>query len=140
MVKGRMSAELLVTAVVVALTAAGTAAPAAPADTNRAADADRAVVTAATNSGSPVAAKAGFKDDYWTPERMAKAVPADLPNGADETAVPTVRPRAGSKGIVAGVAPKGASIKADIHTMSGAGLLRQRPGPGPLLLRQHGQQ
>lgn len=113
MSKGRRSAGLLTTAVVVALTTATTGPAASAADTGRAA------VTAARNSGSPVAAKAGTTEEYWTPERMARAVPADLPNGAEKTAVPSVVPRAGGKGVVDGVAPKGASVTADIHSMSG---------------------
>jgi V8-like Glu-specific endopeptidase len=79
---------------------------------------------AAGNAASPVAAAPPGRlsaEHYWTPQRMAAAVPVDLPPAApagDQRAA--VRPRAGAKGSSAGVAPPARlAVEASIHTMSG---------------------
>lgn len=114
MLRRRMSGGLVVITVVAALT---TTAPASAAPGS--AGPEGAAAAAAVNSASPVATRTGTTEEYWTPERMAKAIPADLPTDGTEMTLPAVLPRQGGQGIIAGVAPKGASTKADIHTMSG---------------------
>jgi V8-like Glu-specific endopeptidase len=113
----RTAAALAATTVVAAaLALAGPAAPAA------AAPADAAAL-AATNSASPTArsSKAGLTaEQYWTPQRMAAAVPADQPAPAAPKDVATVMPRTGPKGSSDGVAaPKAVSRAASIHSMTG---------------------
>lgn len=102
-----------------ALVAAALAGGANPAAAGPGAAPD-AVTMAAENGASPAAASKGrTAAEYWTPQRMASAIPADVPDGKAADPASAVLPRAGQPGRVDGVAPKGASTLADIHSMSG---------------------
>ncbi|WP_285751801.1 peptidase [Lentzea sp. NBRC 105346] len=68
------------------------------------------------NAGSQTASNIQSAQEYWTPERMKSAIPADLPQAA---ARPQAVPRQGPSGTHDGVAPKNLQAQADVNTMSG---------------------
>lgn len=70
------------------------------------------------NAGSPTASTIQSSEEYWTPERMKSAIPADLPQATVSQQQQAV-PRPGPSGKHDGVAPKGVQASADVNTMSG---------------------
>jgi V8-like Glu-specific endopeptidase len=69
-----------------------------------------------TNASSTTASAIQSAAEYWTPERMKSATPADVPS---VSVAPQAVPRPGPSGKHDGVAPSGVHASADVFTMTG---------------------